>query len=83
MTKAEQNVLYNAVLTLHGQRLAVHWRGGGSWQNIDLRNWRVSPAAAGGFPWLWLILGLGLAAAVLLLLRRIVLPKGTLSTRAA
>jgi hypothetical protein len=82
-TQAEQNGLYNAVLTLHGQRLAVHWRSGRNWQNIDLRNWRVTPAPSGGFPWLWFALGLGLSAALLLLLRRIVLPKGTLSTRAA
>ena len=81
-TQAEQNGLYNVVLALHGQRLAVHWKSGRSWLNVDLASWRVTPAGA-GFPWLWLILGLGLAAAVLLLLRRIVLPKGTLSTRAA
>lgn len=82
-TASEQNGLYNVVLTLHGERLSVHWRSGRSWQNVDLRNWHVSPAATGGFPWPWLILGLGLAAALLLLLRRIGLPKGTLSTRPA
>jgi hypothetical protein len=82
-TQSEQNGLYNVVLTLHGQRLAVHWRSGRSWQNIDLRNWRVSPAGGSGFPWLWLGVGLGLAAALLLLLRRISLPKGTRLARAA
>ena len=39
-TQAEQNGLYNVVLTLHGQRLAVHWRSGRSWQNIDLASWQ-------------------------------------------
>ena len=66
-----------------GQRLGVHWRSGRPWLNVDLASWRVSPAGGGGFPWLWLALVLGLAAALLLLLRRIVLPKGTLSARPA
>jgi hypothetical protein len=81
-TASEQNGLGNVVLALHGKRLAVHWRSGRPWLNVDLMSWRVSPAGA-GFPWLWLALGLGLAAALLLLLRRIVLPKGTLSARPA
>ena len=82
-TAAEQSGIYNVVLTLHGQRLAVHWKSGRSWQNIDLSNWRVSPAGGGGLPWLWLGLGLGIAAALLLLLRRVSLPKGTHLARAA
>jgi hypothetical protein len=82
-TTSEQNGLGNVVLALHGKRLAVHWRSGRPWLNVDLASWRVSPAGGGGFPWLWIALGLGLAAALLLLLRRIVLPKGTLSARAA
>jgi hypothetical protein len=82
-TASEQNGLGNVVLALHGNRLAVHWRSGRPWLNVDLASWRVTPAGGGGFPWLWLALGLGLAVAVLLLLRRIVLPKGTLSARAA
>jgi len=82
-TQSEQNGLYNVVLTLHGQQLAVNWKSGRGWQNIDLRNWRVSPAAGGGFPWLWLGVGLGSAAAFLLLLRRVSLPKGTRLARAA
>jgi hypothetical protein len=81
-TPSEQNGLGNVVLALHGKRLAVSWRSGRSWLNVDLATWQVTPAR-GGFPWLWLALGLGLAAAVLLLLRRVVLPKGTLSTRPA
>jgi hypothetical protein len=79
---ADQSGLANVVLTLHGKRLAVHWRSGRSWLNVDLASWRVSPAG-GGFPWLPLGLGLGLAGALLLLLRKILRPKGTLLARAA
>jgi hypothetical protein len=81
-TSADQSGLQNVVLSLHGRRLAVHWRSGRGWLNVDLANWRVSPAA-GGFPWLWLGFGLGLAGALLLLLRKILRPKGTLLARAA
>ena len=65
-TPSEQNGLYNAVLSLHGKRLAVHWRSGRGWYNVDLATWRVSPAG-GGFPWLWLGLAVGLALAASLL----------------
>jgi hypothetical protein len=82
-TASEQSGLYNIALRLHGDRLALDWRSGRSWQNVDLRSWRVSPAAAGGIPWLWLGIGLGLAATLVLLLRRIGLPEGTLSPREA
>jgi hypothetical protein len=79
----DQNGLMNVRLTLHGSRLAVHWQSGRPWLNVDTKSWRVTPAAPARFPWLWLGIGLGLAAALLLLLRRIVLPKGTLSARPA
>jgi MYXO-CTERM domain-containing protein len=45
-----QNPLYNVVLTLHGKRLAVHWRSGRPWYDIDTTTWRVTPAH-GSFPW--------------------------------
>jgi hypothetical protein len=77
----DQNGLMNVRLTLHGTRLAVHWQSGRAWLNVDTKSWRVTRATGGGFPWLWLGIGLGLGAALLLLLRRIVLPKGTLSAR--
>jgi hypothetical protein len=51
---ADQSGLGNIVLTLHGSRLAVHWRSGRPWLNVDTRTWRVTPAVRGGFPWLWL-----------------------------
>jgi hypothetical protein len=79
----DQSALMNVVLTLHGSRLAVHWRSGRPWLNVDTKTWRVTPVSGAPFPWLWLGIGLGLAAALLLLLRRIVLPKGTLSARPA
>jgi hypothetical protein len=76
-----QTGLMNVKLTLHGSRLAVHWRSGRPWLNVDTKTWRVTPATGVRFPWLWLGIGLGLAAALLLLLRRIAFPKGTLSAR--
>jgi hypothetical protein len=81
-TSADQSGLQNVVLALHGRRLAVHWRSGRSWLNVNIANWRVSPAGT-VFPWLWLVVGLGLAGALLLLLRKSLRPKGTLLARAA
>ena len=51
-----------------GRTLAVHWRSGRPYLNMDTRTWRLSPAGA-GFPW-WGILLAGLAAVVLLVLSR-------------
>ena len=84
----DQGGLGNVVLTLHGKRLAVHWRSGRSWLNVDTATWRISPAAGSGFPWRWIGLGLGVlaAAGALLLLarrRRLSLEDGTLLARAA
>ena len=86
--KADQSGLYNVVLTLHGKQLAVHWRSGRRWLNVDASTWRVSPAAGPAFPWRWISLGAGVlaAAGALLLLarrRRISLRDGTLLARAA
>jgi hypothetical protein len=85
---ADQSGLYNIVLTLHGKQLAVHWRSGRRWLNVDASTWRISPAAAPAFPWRWLGLGAGVlaAAGALLLLarrRRTSLRDGTLLARAA
>jgi hypothetical protein len=87
-SSADQSGLFNVVLTLHGKRLAVHWRSGKSWLDVDTTTWRVTPAAGSGIPWRWLGLGAGVlaAAATLSLLarrRRIPLPDGTLLARAA
>ena len=58
-----QNGLYNVVLTLHhgGRTLAVHWRSGRPWFEVDTASWRVSAAHGARFPWPWLGLGFGLA----------------------
>jgi hypothetical protein len=85
---ADQSGLYNVVLTVHGKQLAVHWRSGRRWLSVDASTWRITPAAAPGFPWRWIGLGLGIlaAAGALLLLarrRRISLRDGTLLARAA
>jgi hypothetical protein len=51
---ADQTALANVVLALRGSRLAVHWRSGRPWLNVDTRTWRVTAAPSGGFPSLWL-----------------------------
>jgi hypothetical protein len=84
----DQSALANVVLTLHGKRLAVHWRSGKSWLDVDTTTWHLTPATGSSVPWRWLGLGAGVlaAAAALLLLarrRRISLPDGTLLARAA
>jgi hypothetical protein len=56
---ADQGALWNVVLTPHGSRLAVHWRSGKSWFELDRTTWRLSPVGGSGFPWSWLGLGLG------------------------
>jgi hypothetical protein len=84
----DQGGLGNVVLTLHDTRLAVHWRSGRSWLNVDTATWRLTPDSSAGFPWRWIGLGLGVlaAAGALLLLarrRRVSLEDGTLLARAA
>lgn len=56
--------LYNLVLSLHGGTLAVHWRSGRPFLEVDTATWRVTPASR-PFPRLWV--GLGAAAALLVL----------------
>ncbi len=78
----DQGGLLNVVLTLHGDRLAVHWRSGRRWLDVDTASWRVSPAPGRAFPWAWL----GFAALPLvffLLWRRRPRFLGTLSAREA
>ena len=84
----DQGGLGNVVLTLHARRLAVHWRSGRHWLNVDTASWRITSDSGSGVPWRWIGLGLGvLAAAGALLLRarrrRISLRDGTLLARAA
>jgi hypothetical protein len=78
----DQGGLLNVVLTLHGDRLAVHWRSGKQWLDVNTATWRVSPASGPGFPWAWL----GFAAVPLLLFlvwRRRPRAAGTLLAREA
>ncbi|MGH2933525.1 MAG: YncE family protein [Gaiellaceae bacterium] len=66
-----QNGIGNLVLGLHGRTLAVHWRSGRPFVNVDTASWRVSPAHRGGFDWWWTSLAaLPLAAAGILLAAR-------------
>jgi hypothetical protein len=69
-----QNGLYNVVLSLHGRTLAVHWKSGRPWLDVNTATWRVSPDHGARFPWLWTAVGAVGAAALAglgaLLLRR-------------
>ncbi|MHB8470932.1 MAG: hypothetical protein ACYDCH_14430, partial [Gaiellaceae bacterium] len=56
--------LYNIVLSLRRGTLAVHWRSGRPFLDVNTATWRVTPATR-SLPWLWIALG---AAALLLLL---------------
>ena len=73
---AGQSGIYNLVLSLGGggSTLAVHWKSGRPWLDVNTAAWRVEYVKAGVFPWGWTGTGLGgglaLAAAALLLRRR-------------
>lgn len=74
---ADQNGIYNLVLSLRrgGTTLAVHWKSGRPWLDVNTATWRISYVRPGAFPWRWAAgSGLGgalvLAAAALLLRRR-------------
>ena len=70
-----QNGIYNLVLSLRdgGRTLAVHWRSGRPWLDVNTATWGIS-LAHGGTPWRWIGPGIAgaalLAAAAALLLRR-------------
>ena len=59
---ANQNGIYNIALTLHGKSLAVHWRSGRPFVNVNTSTWRVTPAHRSTFPWLWVALAASLLA---------------------
>lgn len=64
-----QSGIYNIVLSLHGRTLAVHWRSGRPFVDVDTASWRVTAARGGGFDWWWSALALipaALAGGVLL-----------------
>jgi len=69
-----QNGLYNIVLSLHGRTLAVHWRSGRPFVDVNTTTWRVTPDRGSPFPWLLAAAGVAgaatLAGAAAVLLRR-------------
>jgi hypothetical protein len=73
---ANQSGIYNLVLSLQdgGRTLAVHWKSGRPWLDVNTATWRIASVGRGGFPWRWAGSGLGgvlaLVAAGLLLRRR-------------
>ena len=73
---AGQGGIGNLVLSLRdgGKTLAVHWKSGRPWLDVNTATWRVDYVQAGVFPWGWTGTGLGgalaLAAAAFLLRRR-------------
>jgi hypothetical protein len=48
-----QNGLYNIILSLHGRTLAVHWKSGRPFLDVNTATWRVATDHGAGFPWLW------------------------------
>ena len=78
-----QSGIGNLVMGLHGRTLAVHWRSGRPFVDVDTATWRVTPAHGGGFdPWWASLAVLPLAAAAMLLASRR-RRRGTLDTELA
>ena len=67
-----QRGIYNLVLSLHGQTLAVHWRSGRKWLTLDTASWRLA-SAAGGYRWSWV--GPSAGATVFALTAALLLPR--------
>jgi len=73
---AGQSGIYNLVLSLGrgGRTLAVHWKSGRPWLDVNTATWRIGYVRPSAVPWHWAGFGLGgtlaLAAVVLLLRRR-------------
>ena len=82
-TSTDQNGLLNVVLTLHGDRLAVHWRSGRQWLDVDTARGGVSPAARARVPVGLARLRLALAARALPALAAAGRDLGTLLAREA
>jgi len=72
----DQSGVYNLVLSLGGggRTLAVHWKSGRPWLEVNTATWRITYVRPGAFPWRWVGIALGgalaLAGAALLLRRR-------------
>jgi hypothetical protein len=62
--RGSANGVYNMRLTLHGDRLRVHFASGRRWLSVDTSTWRVTGDGGGSFPW-WVLAvaaALGLAS---------------------
>lgn len=72
---SNQNGVSNLVLSLRssGSTLAVHWKSGRPWLDVNTATWRITYVRT-GFPWRWPVIGVSaalvLAAAAALLLQR-------------
>ena len=83
----DQAAAWNLLLSVQdgGRKLAVHWKSGRPYVNVDTGSWRVS-IPHGGFPWWILAAGIGGALALVLaaaLLRRSPRAEGPLEARPA
>jgi hypothetical protein len=68
--RGNQAALVNARLALSngGKTLAVHWRSGKPWLEVNTANWRMTHVQPGSFPWAWVLVGAGSAIVLLLAL---------------
>lgn len=72
----DQSGIYNLALSLGagGRTLAVHWKSGRPWFEVNTATWRLTYVRPAAFPWDWVGICLGgtlaLAAAALFLRRR-------------
>jgi hypothetical protein len=57
----DQTALMNVRLTAgnDGKTLAVHWKSGKPWLEVNTANWRMTHVQPGSFPWAWVLLGAG------------------------
>jgi hypothetical protein len=69
--RRNQVALWNIRLTLGdgGKTLAVHWKSGRPWLDLNTANWRLTHVhPSGAFAWRWLLVGAAGTAALLLAL---------------
>jgi hypothetical protein len=65
----DQRTMVNLRMTVgaEGKTLAVHWKNGRPWLELNTTDWRLAHVHPGGFAWRWLLAGVGGAVAALLL----------------
>jgi hypothetical protein len=66
----DQAALVNARLRVSngGKTLAVHWKSGRPWLEVNTGNWRIAHVQPGSFPWAWVLAGVGGGIVLLLAL---------------